>query len=461
MSITTAQSGIKAAQAAFGVSVENIVSHQNIGGKAAAVDFSAVVTSGSSAVYSPGAVNTIVSRNVSEQGILKNTGVTTHVAITSHNGFVVTKNSLTQGEGQYGMKRGGAFTRNQYGYLEDKGAFLMGWPVGTNGTIREGINKEILQDTVPIQVNQVAGVVRATTEVEFGGNLSSGNSMPVGSVFPKTMRIYDSIGSPHNLIFKFTRLGISNGVDNRINLNDDNQIQYALEVTIDGGTVKRSDGAGDIVGAGGNPMIITFNQDGQLNLFDYGQPAEADKPSKLYIEWANPDIDSSDLNIDFKLGQGKGAGSANAALVPNPAAEGKLTAYNGNSLFTYFQQDGLEYGRFENIRIEEDGIVNAMFSNGRSVAIYKIAMGTVASPNDLEFVTGNIFLETRKSGSIVLGEAGQNGLGKIKSGALENSTVSLDQEFGRIMELKIYHQGCLMSMKQADRMSEELMNVMK
>jgi flagellar hook protein FlgE len=88
-------------------------------------------------------------------------------------------------------------------------------------------------------------------------------------------------------------------------------------------------------------------------------------------------------------------------------------------------------------------------------------MGTVASPNDLEFVTGNIFYETRKSGSIVLGEAGQNGLGKIKAGALESSTVSLDQEFGRIMELKIYHQGCLMSMKQADRMAEELMSIMK
>ena len=172
-SLVTAQSGVRAAQVAMGVSVENVVSAQNVGGKAADVDFSAIVTSSSSGSYSPGAVNTLVSRNVSEQGILKSTGVTTHLAISGVNGFVVTKNSLNAGEGQFGLKRGGAFNRNQQGYLEDKGVFLMGWPVGANGTIKAGINQEVVDDLVPVQVNQVAGVVRPTTEIEFSGNISS------------------------------------------------------------------------------------------------------------------------------------------------------------------------------------------------------------------------------------------------------------------------------------------------
>ena len=170
MSIVTAQSGVKAAQVAMGVSVENVVSAQNVGGKSASVDFSAVVTSNTSGSYSPGAVSTLVSRNVSEQGILKSTGVATHIAISGVNGFVVTKNSTTVGEGQFGLKRGGAFNRNQQGYLEDKGTFLMGWPVGTNGAIKAGVNQEVVEDLIPIQVNQVAGVVRPTTEIEFSGN---------------------------------------------------------------------------------------------------------------------------------------------------------------------------------------------------------------------------------------------------------------------------------------------------
>lgn len=454
MSITTAQSGVKAAQVAFGVAVENIVSGQNVGGKSATTDFSAAVTSSTSGSYSPGAVNTAVSRNVSEQGILKTTGVSTHIAITGVNGFVITKNSLDAGEGQFGLKRGGAFNRNQQGYLEDKGVYLMGWPVGSNGSVKQGINKEVLDDLVPIQVNQVAGVVRATTEVEFSGNLSSGESTPVGGVFTKTQRIYDSMGTAHNLIFTFTRLAA--GADS------DNQIQYELDVTVHGGTVKRQDAAGAAIDATGQKMVITFNQNGQLNLCDYGGPNEGDVAPKMYIEWdPAANINSSPLGLDLKIGQGKGIGATSWAGPADPNAEGNLTAYDGTSLITYSQQDGLGYGRFENIRIEEDGTVSALFSNGRSVAIARLAMGTVASPNDLEFVTGNIYYETRKSGSIVLGEAGQNGLGKVKAGALESSTVSLDQEFGRIMELKIYHQGCLMSMKQADRMAEELIQVMK
>jgi flagellar hook protein FlgE len=88
-------------------------------------------------------------------------------------------------------------------------------------------------------------------------------------------------------------------------------------------------------------------------------------------------------------------------------------------------------------------------------------MGSVPSPNELEFSTGNVFYETRASGSMVLGQAGQNGLGALKAGALEGSTVALDDEFGKIMELKLYYQGCLMSMKQADQMASELIGIMK
>lgn len=454
MSVITAQSGVKAAQVAFGVAVENIVSGQNVGGKAATTDFSAAVTSSTAGGYSPGAVNTNVSRNVSEQGVLKNTGVSTHIAITGANGFVVTKNSLSANDGQFGLKRGGAFNRNQQGYLEHEGVYLMGWPVGSNGNVKAGINTEVLDDLEPIQVNQVAGVVRATTEIEFSGNLSSGDFTPVGGVFKKTQRIYDSMGTAHNLIFTFTRLEAGD--------NADNQIQYEVDISLDGGKVKRGDASGASIDGEGQKMIVTFNQAGQLNLCDYGGPSESDTAPNLYIEWEEGSgINSTPLDVSLKLGRGKGQSATSWSGAADPSAEGNLTAYDGTSIITYSQQDGLGYGRFENIRIEEDGTVSALFSNGRSVAIARLAMGTVASPNDLEFVTGNIYYETRKSGSIVLGEAGQNGLGKVKAGALESSTVSLDEEFGRIMELKIYHQGCLMSMKQADRMSEELIQVMK
>ncbi len=455
MSITTAQSGVQAAQTAFGVEVENVVSGQNTGGKAAAVDFSAAVTSAPTGSYSPGAVNALVSRNVSAQGIIKSTGVATNIAITGVNGFCVTKNSTDSTDGQFGLKRGGAFERNNEGYLEDKGVFLMGWPVDSNGKVKSTVNKEVLDDLVPIQVNQVAGVVRQTSSIEFGGNLSSGAETPIGGTFPKTQRVYDSMGTAHNIIFNFTRL--PSGPDS------DNQVRYSVEVTVDGGIVSRKDAANNDVplDGTGSEMVVTFNQNGQVNLFDYGGPAESDMAPRIDIAWTDPTLNSAPLSMEVNLGQGRGGNPTTWAGIPNPVPEGAITAYDGNSLITYSNQDGLGYGRFENIRIEDDGTVSALFSNGRSVAIARVAMGTVPSPNDLEFATGNLYYETRKSGSIVLGDAGANGIGSIKSASLEASTVSLDKSFSRIMELKIYHQGCLMTMKQADRMSEELIQIMK
>jgi flagellar hook protein FlgE len=332
MSITTAQSGVKAAQIAMGVSVENIVSGQNVGGKSANVDFSAAVTSGSTGTYSPGAVNTAVSRNVSEQGILKATGVATHIAITNPNGFVITKNSLISGEGQFGLKRGGAFSRNQQGYLEDKGVFLMGWPVGANGSIKAGINKEVLDDLVPIQVNQVAGVVRQTTEVEFSGNLSSGIATDVGQTFSKTQRVFDSMGTPHDVKFEFKRLPAGP--------NSDNQIQYEVEVTVVGGIVKRNNASGAEIGGAGQKMIVTFNEQGQLNLFDYNQPTESDVAPNLYVEWTDATINAAPLDITFKLGKGKGLTPTTWGGTPDTAATGNLSSFDGPSLITYSQQDG-------------------------------------------------------------------------------------------------------------------------
>ncbi len=327
-------------------------------------------------------------------------------------------------------------------------------------------------------------MVRKTTKVEFRGNLSCGAATTPGESFTKTQRIYDVKGTPHNVIFQFKRLSDSVGDTN-------NQIKYAMTTVV-------ADGSIDLV----NPdlttvatitpdtafqavmddltkkdfadhtsaYIVTFDQTGTLNAFfdpgTYAENADAStfttKPKNLQINW--PGTANEVLNISLDLGEGRG-GTGSVATTDlayvNAKAEGKLTSFDGSSLITFSDQNGLGYGRFENIRIDSDGLVNALFSNGRSVPIAKIAMSSVPSPNDLDFATGNVFYETRKSGTMVLGQAGENGLGDLKAGSLEGATVALDDEFGKIMELKLYYQGCLMSMKQADSMASELISIMK
>lgn len=482
MSISTAQSGIKAAQVGFGASVENIVSGQNIGGKAVMTDFSSIVTTSPGGTFSPGAISTTTYRNVAEQGIIKTTGIGTHLAIAGVNGFAVVKNSYEANTGMIGMKRGGAFNRNLLGYLEDKGQYLMGWPVDTDGTIPVTVNTEVADSLIPIQVNQIAGVVRKTTKIEFRGNMSCGTDTAPGDSFTKTQRIYDVKGTPHNVIFQYKRLSDSTTDSN-------NQVKYAMTATVEGGSIDLVNADSSVVGTispdtafqaimddktnkdvanHATAYIVTFDQSGNVNaFFDPGTYADGagagaftTKPKNIHISWPGTVNETLDIQLDF--GEGKGAyGTGSSLAYTNANAEGKLTSFDGASLITFSDQNGLGYGRFENIRIDSDGLVNALFSNGRSVPIAKIAMASVPSPNDLDFASGNVFYETRTSGTMVLGQAGQNGLGDLKSGSLEGSTVALDDEFGKIMELKLYYQGCLMTMKQADNMASELISVMK
>ena len=161
-----------------------------------------------------------------------------------------------------------------------------------------------------------------TTEIGFVGNLSSSSEIPVGGIFIKTQRIWAN-GISHDLCFSFTRL--ERGADR------DNLIQYATVITVDGGTVRRNDVEGAIIGDD-TPMILTFNERGELNLFDYKQATEADLPPPLYITWKDP------IALKWDIGRGKGFSPTRWAGTADLDAEGKFYAYDGPSRIMEIQQ---------------------------------------------------------------------------------------------------------------------------
>jgi flagellar hook protein FlgE len=234
--------------------------------------------------------------------------------------------------------------------------------------------------------------VRPTTQVELQGNLSSSSATPIGVPFTKTQRIFDSMGTPHNLIFKFTRLPAGS--------DSDNEIQYSTEVTVEGGVVKRLDTTGAAIDATGSPMILTFNQSGQMNLCDYGQPTESNLPPKFYIEWYNPYILSAPLTIELNLGRGKGASPTTWEGALEPFAEGNLCAYDGNSLITYSHQDGTGMGKYESLSVSELGEVTAQYSCGMK-HVGSLVYAKVPKPEGLEPI-GNSFRISAASGMPVL-----------------------------------------------------------
>ncbi|PCK08131.1 MAG: flagellar basal-body rod protein FlgG [Alteromonadaceae bacterium] len=81
------------------------------------------------------------------------------------------------------------------------------------------------------------------------------------------------------------------------------------------------------------------------------------------------------------------------------------------------------------ITVGIDGIVNA-FVNGEPDPQNLGTIQTVdfINPAGLQAIGSNLFLETAASGDPVTGTPGENGLGQIKQGMLENSNVDIVQE---------------------------------
>ena len=91
-------------------------------------------------------------------------------------------------------------------------------------------------------------------------------------------------------------------------------------------------------------------------------------------------------------------------------------------------QDGYAAGQLDNVSVGSDGLVTATFSNGETQALGKLMLATFANPEGLRQLGDAKWTATGLSGEPVVGEASQNGLGTIQSGALEQANVDVTEE---------------------------------
>ena len=73
--------------------------------------------------------------------------------------------------------------------------------------------------------------------------------------------------------------------------------------------------------------------------------------------------------------------------------------------------DGNSPSELQSVSIGTDGTLSYVYANGKTVPAYKIPLGNVVSPDSLTNITGNVFQVNTQSGSLVIGNAGNGGLG--------------------------------------------------
>ncbi len=257
----------------------------------------------------------------------------------------------------------------------------------------------------------------------IGKNLASGD---ITAQFSRNVRIFDSLGSGHDVRFSYIKIA---------------QNTWAVEIhAIPATDINTSLVDGQLVTG-----TINFNGDGSL------RSVSASLSSPLSVTWTNGAVPST---ITLDLGTaGQPFGTVGATTIGLADGLSQFdSAYNVN----FVNQNGAPVGELVSVAIDGDGIVSASYSNGQTQQLFRLPLASFANPNGLTPLSGNIFSETRESGTVNLREAGTNGTGNIVSAALEQSNVDLAEQLTEIIVAQRAYQANTRVIKTADELLEQL-----
>jgi flagellar hook protein FlgE len=420
--LEAAVSGLSANSNALGMISDNIANSNTVGYKDTSADFSTLVTaSGSPSLYSPGGVQSSPLYNVAQQGVLQSESSPTDLAISGGGFFVVNSNQAGGSTGTISYTRAGNFSVDANGNLVNAaGLYLQGQPLtaAQAAQIAAG-NSNVLTTTTPsllqtVNVANNAGTAQQTSNVSLVANL------PANATTAQTMTVpvYDTLGVQHNMTLTFTPSGTAN--------------QWNVATSFTGaGTTTATIAAGD--------NVVQFNSDGTLNTA--GTTFNA--ASALSVAWdSTVSGGTSPQTVSFNLGtNGTSSGLSQIG-----------TSFNIGQI----NQDGVQFGNFSGVTVNQAGIVTANYDNGLSRAIYIVPVGTFSNPNGLQPQSGNTYTQTTDSGSAVLREAGTGSAGTIAPSSLEDSTVDIATEFSNLIVTQRAYEANSKIITTADQMLETL-----
>lgn len=132
-----------------------------------------------------------------------------------------------------------------------------------------------------------------------------------------------------------------------------------------------------------------------------------------------------------------------------------------NARFTAgdLDQDGYEPGDMVGLKIEDNGVITARFSNGETQAYGQLALANFRNVQGLSPTGNGEFIETQSSGQPVFGGPTEGNLGKLRSGALEESNVDLTRELVNMMTAQRTYQANAQTIKTQDQVMQTLVNM--
>lgn len=255
-----------------------------------------------------------------------------------------------------------------------------------------------------------------------GGSIKESEQLKL-SAFSAGLEIFDSLGSKHTLEVQFVKQNTTQ--------DGGNEWQMIIRVP--------EPAEINTTGEGPNNIIVgtaRFNNDGSLASYT---------PRTINFSPNNGAAPNQQIKLSF------GTSGSNDGLVSS----------NSASTLTGQATDGYASGNLkpDAIRVDEKGNLLGEFTNGKTFAVAKIAMASVANNSGLEEIGGNLFKVTANSGNIVVGEAGTGGRGEMKTSALEMSNVDLSRALTELIIIQRGYQANSKTISTSDQMLQTLIQL--
>lgn len=255
-----------------------------------------------------------------------------------------------------------------------------------------------------------------------GGQIKESEQLKL-SAFSAGLEIYDSLGSKHTLEVQFVKQSTTQ--------DGGNEWQMIIRVPEPAEINTTGEGPTNIIVG-----TARFNNDGSLANYT---------PKTINFSPNNGAAPNQQIKLSF------GTSGSNDGLVSS----------NSASTLTGQATDGYTSGnlKLDAIRVDDKGNILGEFTNGKTFAVAKIAMASVANNSGLEEIGGNLFKVTANSGNIVVGEAGTGGRGEMKTSALEMSNVDLSRSLTELIIIQRGYQANSKTISTSDQMLQTLIQL--
>jgi flagellar hook protein FlgE len=244
--------------------------------------------------------------------------------------------------------------------------------------------------------------------------------------------------------------------------------------TITAGAVANANGSiasGPTFGSGTNGTVgyVYFDQNGQfINSSSVETGAAGWSINAQSVSAGNNDFHTANSTPSLYQGNefnvtawGTGVGNAASPAPPGTIALGywQQASLAGSYTANAISQNGFAAGTLATFSIGTDGTIVGAFTNGQNEDLGRVALARFQNEEGLQRIGSNQFEATANSGLAQIGTAGTGVLGSIQEGALEQSNVSLAQEFTNLIVAQRAFEANTRGITTADQNLQTVINI--